>query len=454
MLQIVREKSFYKSLGKIAFPLAMQNLISVGIAMTDTVMLGRLGETAISASSLANQLFFIFTFVLFGLSGGTIVLCAQYWGKGDKYTISKVMGITLRISVSAGFLFSLVGLIFSKQFMTLYTKDPDVIAAGVSYLHFVAPSYVLSSISVIYLAVMRSMENVKISLCTSSVSFAFNVGLNAVLIFGLFGAPAMGVAGAACATLIARIVEFTIVIIYSTFINKRFHFYPQHLFTWDKELFESYLRYSGPVILNETLWGAGISVQAAILGNLGKYSSAAANIVSVVQRLTTVLIFGACDSATVLLGKKIGSGDEDGAKKEANTFVFLSGGLGIISAALVFFIGNAAVSAGVFEMTSLTEGYVRIMLYGASVFVFFQSISAMNIVGIMRSGGDTRAAMLIDVGTLWIISLPVGLTIGYVFHLPPPVVYLCMSCDEIIKVFICLWRFRKDKWLHNVTRTG
>lgn len=452
MLNIIRERSFYKTLGKIAFPLAMQNLISVGLAMTDTVMLGRLGETAISASSLANQLFFIFTFALFGLSGGTIVLCAQYWGKGDTMTISKVMGITLRFSVSVGIIFTFIGLVFPTQFMTFYTKDPDVIRAGVSYLRFVAPSYILSSVTVIYLAVMRSMENVKISLCTSCTSFLVNVILNPVLIMGLFGAPAMGVAGSACATLIARGVEFSIAMFYSAFINKKFQFHFQHLFLWDKELLKSYFRYSGPVILNESLWGAGISVQAAILGNLGKYASAAANIVSVVQRLTTVLIFGVCDSATVLLGKKIGSGDEEGAKAEANTFVFLSGGLGILSSMLVLFMGNVAVSGGVFTMTDRTEGYVRIMLYGASVFVFLQSISAMNIVGIMRSGGDTRAALLIDVGTLWLVSLPVGLTVGYVFRLAPPFVYLCMSCDELIKVFICLWRYRKDKWLHNVTR--
>ncbi len=452
MINIIREKSFYKSLAKIAFPLAAQNLISVGIAMTDTVMLGRLGETAISASSLANQLFFIFTFALFGLSGGTIVLCAQYWGKGDTDTISKVMSITLRFSISAGIVFTFVGLVFPKQFMTLYTKDPDVIMAGVSYLRYVAPSYILSSITVIYLAVMRSMENVKISLCTSCTSFLVNVFLNPVLIMGYFGAPKMGVAGSALATLIARGVEFSIAIFYSTFLNKKFRFQFHHLLSWDKELLRSYFKYSGPVILSESLWGAGVSVQAAILGNLGKYASAAANIVSVVQRLTTVLIFGVCDSATVILGKRIGSGDEDGAKAAANTFVFLSGGLGIFSAMLVSLIGNAAVSAGVFTMTATTAGYVHIMFYGAAVFVFFQSISAMNIVGIMRSGGDTRAALLIDVGTLWLISLPVGFIAGYVLHLAPPYVYLCMSCDEMIKVFICLWRFKKDKWLHNVTK--
>ncbi len=452
MIRLIREKSFYQSLGRIAFPLALQNLISVGVAMTDTVMLGRLGETAISASSLANQLFFIFTFALFGLSGGLIVLSAQYWGKGDTVTISKVMGITLRFSLSVGFVFTFIGLVFPTQFMTLYTKDADVIAAGVRYLHFVAPSYLLSSVTVIYLAAMRSMENVRISMLTSCTSFIVNVILNVILISGLFGAPAMGVAGSALATLIARGVEFTIAVVYATMINKKFHFYFRHLFEWDKELFRNYFRYSGPVILNESLWGAGISMQAAILGNLGKYASAAANVVSVVQRLTTILIFGVCDSATVLLGKKIGSGDEEGAKTEANTFVLLSAGLGVFSSLLVVILGNAAVAAGVFTMTGITKGYVHIMFFGAAAFVFLQSISAMNIVGIMRAGGDTRAAMVIDVGTLWLVSLPVGLTVGYVLRLPPPYVYLCMSCDELLKVFICLIRYKKDKWLHNVTR--
>ncbi|MDF2632243.1 MAG: hypothetical protein K0Q85_839 [Caproiciproducens sp.] len=452
MINIIREKSFYKSLGKIAFPLAMQNLISVGVAMTDTVMLGRLGETAISASSLANQLYFIFTFVLFGLSGGSIVLSAQYWGKGDKVTISKVMGITLRFSISLGVIFTLVGLVFPRQFMTIYTKDPDVIKAGVSYLGYIAPSYLFSSVTVIYLAIMRSMENVKISLCSSCTSFIVNIILNPIFIFGLFGAPKMGVPGAALATLIARAVEVTIAVVYVTFINKNFHFYFHHLFTNDKALFKDYLRYSGPVILNESLWGAGISVQAAIIGNLGKYASAAANIVSVVQRLTTVLIFGVCDSATVLLGKKIGAGDEKGAKAAANTFVLLSGCLGLFSSLLVIAIGSVAVSSGVFTMTSMTEGYVHIMLYGAALFVFLQAISATNIVGIMRAGGDTRVAMLIDVCTLWFVSLPVGLLAGYFFKLEPPFVYLCMSCDEMIKVFLCLYRFKSGKWLHNVTR--
>lgn len=452
MINIIREKSFYKSLGKLAFPLALQNLISVGVAMTDTVMLGRLGEAAISASALANQLFFIFTFILFGLSGGSIVLAAQYWGKGDKITISKVMGITLRFSISIGILFTFIGLVFPAQFMTLYTKDAEVISAGVRYLHFVAPSYVLSSISVIYLAIMRSMENVRISLFTSGISFVVNVILNSVFIFGLVGAPKMGVAGAALATLIARGVEFTLAVVYVTFINKNFHFHFHHLFTNDKALFKDYIRYSGPVILNESLWGAGISVQAAIIGNLGKYASAAANIVSVVQRLTTVLIFGVCDSATVLLGKKIGAGDEKGAKAAANTFVILSGCLGLFSSLLVVAIGGAAISSGVFTMTSVTEGYVHIMLYGAAVFVFLQAISATNIVGIMRAGGDTRVAMLIDVCTLWFVSLPVGLLAGYFFKLEPPFVYLCMSCDEMIKVVLCLYRFKSGKWLHNVTR--
>jgi putative MATE family efflux protein len=452
MINIIREKSFYKSLGKLAFPLALQNLISVGVAMTDTVMLGRLGETAISASALANQLYFIFTFVLFGLSGGAIVLAAQYWGKGDKVTISKVMAITLRFSVSIGVIFTLIGLFLPTQFMTVYTKDPDVIKAGVSYLQYIAPSYLFSSITVIYLAIMRSMENVKISLCSSSASFIVNIILNPIFIFGLFGAPKMDVPGAALATLIARAVEFTIAVVYVTFINKNFHFNIRHLFTRDKALFKDYLKYSGPVILNESLWGAGISCQAAIIGNLGKYASAAANIVGVVQKLTTVLIFGVCDSATVLLGKKIGAGDEKGAKSAANTFVILSICLGLFSSVLVLGIGGTAVSIGIFTMTSVTKGYVNIMLFGAAMFVFLQAISATNVVGIMRAGGDTRAAMLIDVCSLWFVSLPVGLLAGYFFKLEPPYVYLCMSCDEMIKVVLCLWRFKSGKWLHNVTR--
>lgn len=452
MLPIIREKEFYRNVGRIAIPLALQNLISVGVAMTDTVVLGHMGEAAISASSLANQLYFIFTFALYGLSGGSIVLAAQYWGKKDTRTISKVLGISLRISIGIGVLFTLIGLLMPQQFMYLYSKDPDVIAGGVSYLRIIAFSYVLSAITVIYLGVLRSMENVKISLVVNCSSFAVNLVLNLIFVYGLFGMPKMGIPGAALATLIARGVEVTIIFLYSSFFYKSFRFHLIDLVTLDRPLFRDYLHYSVPVVVNEFMWGSGASMQAAIIGNLGKYASASYNIVGVIQRLVTVLIFGSCDAATVIMGKTIGSGDEKGARKAGNTFLLLSVLLGVISIGLVGLAGSAALNLGVFDMSEKTNQYIRIMLYGTSVFVFCQSYNAMNIVGIMRGGGDTRTAMLIDTITMWFLSLPVGLLAGYVLKLSPPFVYICLSCDELVKIFICTWRFRSGKWLHNVTR--
>ncbi len=452
-MTLIKDRSFYRQLARIALPLALQNIITVGVSMTDTVMLGQLGETAISASSLANQPYFIFYLMLCGLSGGSIVLTAQYWGKQDTASISKVTGIALRFSILLAAAVVLLCQLFPEEIMGFYTNEPDVVTEGVKYLRIVSFSYLLSAVTVIYLCVMRSVERVKISLASSIVAFVTNVGLNAVLIFGLGPAPALGVEGAAIATLSARVAEFLIVMIYAAVQNKKwFHLKLSYLVRADGGLLRDFFRYSTPVLLGETCWGVGISMQAAVIGNLGNSASAAANIVGVVQKLTTVLIFGVCDATTVIVGKLIGAGKEEEARAAGSTLVRLSALLGVFSAALALLIGNGAMSAGLFDMENQTAEYVHIMLYGTAAFVFLQSFNATTIVGIMRGGGDTRAAFLMDALTMWLISLPVGLLAGYVFHIPAPFVQILMISDEFVKFFICIWRFKSMKWLTNVTR--
>lgn len=261
--------------------------------------------------------------------------------------------------------------------------------------------------------------------------------------------------GAAIATLSVRVAEFLIVMIYAAVQNKKwFHLKLSYLVRADGRPAARIFRYSTPVLLGETCWGVGISMQAAVIGNLGNSASAAANIVGVVQKLTTVLIFGVCDA-------------DDGHRRQAHRRGKRGGGqggrlhpgaaerlLGVFSAALALLIGNGAMSAGLFDMENQTAEYVHIMLYGTAAFVFLQSFNATTIVGIMRGGGDTRAAFLMDALTMWLISLPVGLLAGYVFHIPAPFVQILMISDEFVKFFICIWRFKSMKWLTNVTQIG
>ena len=261
---------FYRSVLALVLPMAAQNLINVGISSLDVIMLGAVSETVLSASSLANQIQFIMTMIFFGVTSGACVLTAQYWGKGDRRTIEKVMGIALRISITVGIVFTLAVLFFPEPLMRIFSNEEDVIAEGVRYLQVVGCSYLFMSITMIYLNIMRSVERVIISTVVYSVSLVTNGVLNAVFIFGLLGLPAMGITGAALATTIARFVELVIVLVYAYRPGQPVRLRFSDIFTRDAQLFRDFLRYSIPVTLNEMMWGGGVSMITAIIGHMGQ----------------------------------------------------------------------------------------------------------------------------------------------------------------------------------------
>ena len=313
-------KSFYKLVFSLVVPMALQNLINVAVTSADVVMLGRVGETVLSGSSLAGQVQFILTLIFFGLTSGAAVLTAQYWGKGDTRTIEKVMGIAMRFSLIAGGLFTLAVLLFPHQAMRIFTPDEAVIDQGVKYLRIVALSYLPISISIVYLNIMRSVERVVISTIVYLTSLLVNIGINAVLIFGLLGFPAMGIEGAAVGTLIARLVELAIVVVYAK-CNKVIHFKPRDILVRDPALFHDFLRYSIPVTLNELMWGAGSSMNAVVIGHLGSSAVAANSVAQVMRQLATVIAFGIANAAAILIGKAIGEERYDTAKEYSKRLV-------------------------------------------------------------------------------------------------------------------------------------
>ncbi|MEG0571154.1 MAG: MATE family efflux transporter, partial [Oscillospiraceae bacterium] len=255
--KLVRDKEFYKLLFMIAIPIAMQNFISFLIQMLDTIMLGQLGDVAISASSLANQPFFIFTMVTFGIGGGASVLTAQYWGKGEIQPIRTIITIVLRISMLIGVLFAITIIAFPETIMKIYTTDVDVIKNGVDYLRIIGYSYFFYAISNTFYTVMRSVECVKIAVISNIFSLCCNATLNYIFIFGKLGFEAMGVKGAALATLITRILECGIAVIYALAFDKKVKLRIRHFFKFDKLLFSDVLKYSTPVVANEVMWSLG-----------------------------------------------------------------------------------------------------------------------------------------------------------------------------------------------------
>lgn len=450
MSALVSDRGFYKTLAVLTVPIALQNLIGLGMNLTDTIMLGSLGEKQISASSLANQPFFIFTLFIFGLCSGACVLTAQYWGKSDTETISKIMALAIKASVLCSIVFSLLVLIFPEFIISLYTPDKDVIKLGAQFLRIIGFSYMISAVSTTYLYILRSVENVRLPLLINFTSFVVNTILNWILIYGKFGAPAMGIRGSATATLCARILELAMVLTYAFAFDKTLKIRFRYILKTDMQLFRDFLRYSAPVVANETMWSIGISLQSVVIGHMGSQEVAANSIAGVVQRLGMVVIFGMANSAAVIVGKQIGAGNQKKAKEYAHTILILSVVMGVLAALFILCVKNVMIDF--YSVDVVTKTYARQIIEVYAAIIMFQAFNTVNIVGILRGGGDTRFAMFIDITTLWVFALPIGALAGLYFKLPFPLVFLLLTSDEAVKFLVGIWRFRTGKWLCNVTR--
>ncbi|MBC8570185.1 MATE family efflux transporter [Zongyangia hominis] len=450
MSMLIKEKGFYKVILSIAIPIALQNLISYGINMMDTIMLGALGETQLSAASLANQPFFIFTIITFGIASGCSVLTSQYWGKGDKEPIRRIIGIALDVTIVLSLLLFVLLYFFPETAMRIYTNEADVIAAGVQYLKITSFTYLFFGFTNTMICVFRSVEIVKISVIIYSSSFFVNVFFNYVLIFGKFGFPALGIRGAAIATLTARIFEFCVLCVYLFFVDKRIQFRPRNLLVKDKVLAKDFALNSTPVVLNEAMWSVGTSVHSMILGRMGQDAVAASSISGVVQQLAMVLIIGLGSATAVVIGKAVGASQYERARQSARTLQMIAVGVGALSFAIVMLIKDPIV--GFYNISATTRAMTNELMIASAVLVAFQALTYTNLIGVLRGGGDTRFVLLIDVIFLWFVGVPLGAVAGLWLKLPVVVVFLCLKSDEFIKFFIGIFRVKSGRWINNLTR--
>lgn len=442
-------KGFYRAVATLVIPLALQNLINVGVSAADVFMLGMVGEKALAASSLAGQVQYIMTLIFFGLSSGASVLIAQYWGKGNLDAIKKVLGISVKIGLVVSVLFTVVTYAFPWQLMHLLTNDEEVMALGVKYMRIVCWSYVISSMTMVYLNTMRSIERVVISMGTYLVSLIVNIVFNAIFIFGLCGLPAMGIVGAACATLLARVVEFVIVVVYDRKFNSVFRF-SFSFFKKDELLFKDYVKFSVPVVCNELMWGSGCAVITAIIGHLGSSMTAANSAAQVARQLAVVLALGIANATAIMIGKVIGEGKMELAREYGTRFVRLSLIVGAIGSMVILIV--RPVLLAVMSLTPEASEYLSLMMFVMTYFVFFQSYNTVLVVGIFRAGGDTKFGLLIDVGFMWGFSITAGAIAAFVLKVPPMLVYVLLLSDEVLKVPFSTLRYKQRRWLNNVTR--
>lgn len=442
--------NFNSKVVALVLPMALQNLINVGVTATDVIMLGKVGEKVLSGASLGGQVLFILNLFLFGMTSGAAVLTAQYWGKQDKKSIEKILGIVILLAEIAGCLFMVLTLLFPEPVMRIFSNDPEIVAQGAVYLRIVALTYPVTVFTMSYLNVMKSVEKVVISTIVYASSLAANFCINGVLIFGLFGFPRMDIAGAAIGTLCARILELVIVLVYARTKNHDIKVRAAYIFRPDPVLFRDFMHYSGPVILNELMWGLGYSANAAIVGHLGSSAVAANSVAHVCRQLAQVVVFGLGNATAIMIGKVIGEGRMDLAEEYGRRFVKLSVIGGLLGGLLIVSLRPLIVAGLNFE--GQTAEYMTWFLFMMAYYVVAQAVNTDLVVGVFRAGGDTRFGMILDMATMWGGSILLGFLAAFVWKLPVVWVYFILLSDELIKVPFCIWRYRQKKWLKNVTR--
>ena len=434
----------------LVIPMAMQNLITTGVSACDVIMLGKEGETALSASSHARQEKYIMYLFLFGITSGATVLTAQYWGKGDKKTIERILAMGMCMAVAVTAIFTLVSLLMPETLIRIFANESEVIREGVKYLRILAFSYIAIGITDVYLYIMRSVERIKVATAVYLSSLICNVILNAVFIFGMFGCPAMGIRGAALATLLARILELILVIGYAKIYNREILFRMKYFFHMDSGMLKDFLVCAVPVILNEVLWGIANSASTAILGHMGSAAVAANSVAQVTKEMSMVVSFGISNAAAIYLGKTIGEKKYQHARAYAERFVKLSILLGIGSAVIILLSSQMIIM--VMAMTPLTKDYLRFMMCVMAYYAVAQTLDETVIVGIFRSGGDTRFGLIIDLTAMWGCSVLLGAAAAFVFHCSVPVVYALLMSDELVKIPIIWGRYKNCSWIRYITR--
>ncbi|NLJ78217.1 MAG: MATE family efflux transporter [Tissierellia bacterium] len=443
------DRAFFKAMLSIALPITIQNLIASSVNMLDTLMITSLGQGSLAAVGLANQVFFFYGVTVFGISTGSAIFIAQFWGNRDKQNIKRVLGLSLTLSSLLGILFTLAALFIPEYLMKIFSKDPEVIAIGVKYLKTVSVSYIITGISFSYAVASRSVGEARMPVMASFVSLIINGVLNYLLIFGKFGFPRLGVAGAAYATLIARVAELLIILHFVYSSRGPLAANIREMTDWNENLIRRYFRTATPVIFNEVFWSLGTVLYSIAYAKIGTEAAAAVQILNVVQNIFMVITRGMGNACTVLVGNKIGAGEEDTAIQYANRFLILSIGVGLFLGAGIFLSSDLILKA-FRNLTPELYDTSKKLLIVLAIFFTIKVYNGTMIVGVLRGGGDTRFSMILDMVGVWFIGVPLAFIGALVLKFPiyyvTPMVYM----EEIVKAIMGTPRVISRKWVTNL----
>lgn len=443
------QNNFYKKVAVIAAPIALQQLVISSLNMVDVFMISSLSNASIAGVGAANKLYFIFNLFLFGMCSGSAILTAQYWGAKDYLNIKRVYGFTITFGVLVSLLFSSLALFAPEWVMSFFSNDAAVIAEGSKYLRYVGLSYLFNAVSFSTVFVLRSTNEVKIPLIVSIIAIGLNTCLNWVLIFGHFGFPALGVLGAAIATLIARALEMMILLTICNVKKLAPSGKPSELFSFSFDLVKKIIIIAGPALANELIWSTGVTMYAVVYGKMGTEVMSSMTIFQTIEQMVFVLIIGVSNAAAIILGNTLGRGDLEYAFKESLQFLKLGFLIGLFLAITIVLTAEKAV--GLFPLTDTVHRYVVNSLYVLAIAIIPRTINTLTVVGILRSGGDTLFTALVDGVGVWVIGVPLAFLSGIYLKWDIWFVVLAISMEEVFKAFLTLWRTISKKWLRNLT---
>ena len=446
-----KNDEFYSQIWKLVLPILIQNLLSAAVNSADVIMLNYVGQSSISAVSLASQYASILFSVYYGLGTGATMLCAQYYGKGDMRAIKVVEGIALRFSLVMSVGVAACAILIPEGMMKIFTDDAELITLGASYLRILIISYLCWGIIEIYFSVLRSVERVAICTVLNTIAFTLNILLNAVFIFGLFGAPKLGVVGVAIATSASRLVELAGCIIVSL-RSKDVKLKLSYMFIKNKVLFKDFVHLSLPALGNDIVWGVAFSMYSVIIGHMGSDAVAANSFVVVVRNLGTILCFGVASAGGILLGKIIGENKLEEAREGARKLMKLTVISGVVGGIIVLICTPFVLHFASSSLTETAMHYLKIMLLINTYYIMGAAVNTTLIAGVFRAGGDSRFGFICDTIDMWCYAVPLGFIAAFVLELPVLWVYFLLCTDEFVKWPWVLKHYKSGKWLNNITR--
>ena len=449
MVKTVKKDDFYRQMFKLAIPIIIQNLLSAAVNSSDVIMLNYVGQSAISAVSLAANYSNILFMVYYGLGTGASLLCAQYFGKKNMQAIHAVEGIALRFSLAISALVALAVFTMPQRMLLLFTSDQELIAIGSSYIRIMGITYLCWGVTEIYLAILRSIGRVTISMTLNMLAFGLNILLNAMFIFGLFGAPKLGVTGVAIATASSRLIQLVACVIVSL-LSKDVKLNPAYMFIRSKTLLNDFIHLSLPALGNDLSWSVAFSMYSVILGHLGTEAVAANSLVTVVRNVGSVFCFAIASAGTILLGRVMGQEELEKSKSYASRMLKMTVVAGAVGGVIVLAVTPFVLRFAFLNDTAMH--YLKYMLLINSYYIMGSAVNTALIAGVFRAGGDTKFGLICDTIDMWVYAVPLGFFAAFVLKLPVLWVYFLLCTDEFVKWPWVIRHYRKGEWAKNITR--